>query len=485
MKRLKLFTMLSLALSFSAVTAQEETKVIVVDSEPIPVEQEWQGNYYGMNQNYVDFTSDQKKFDDWSLAVYAGVPFVQGADLNSSVSGQGIKGIKWGYDLQAVLTKQITHAFGLGLQYNYGKAGLQTLAKGGYEGDVQYQVLSLIGDINFSNLFRRVDNKSRYAWALHGYGGVAGFGYDTDIESTNNKRSGLTKKSRTSIGFGSLGLLAGGGLRYKINQNVDAELKAMYYFTGDEEFDGSTSVSGLSEVEEGKEDGLITFNLGLLWKIGKHYEHLTWADPLADIYPGYSPKDLQDMLVVCSQGDKDDDGVCDDWDRELDTPAGARVDGAGRALDTDLDGIIDLNDGCVTLAGPAENNGCPKSGDSEALLNLAIANLEFTLDSDVISPSYYPLLDRAAEYLKYYKNNTYDIVGHTDARASKSYNMNLSQRRAEAVKSYLVEKGGVRADQLNVVAMGEEDLRFPECEPATKCPEWKNHANRRVVFVQK
>ena len=38
---------------------------------------------------------------------------------------------------------------------------------------------------------------------------------------------------------------------------------------------------------------------------------------------------------------------------------GARVDGAGVALDTDLDGVIDLHDKCVTVPGPVENQGCP------------------------------------------------------------------------------------------------------------------------------
>jgi OOP family OmpA-OmpF porin len=64
-------------------------------------------------------------------------------------------------------------------------------------------------------------------------------------------------------------------------------------------------------------------------------------------------------IEVCKKGDADNDGVCDDWDRQLDTPAGARVDGAGVALDTDLDGVIDLYDKCVTVPGPVENNGCP------------------------------------------------------------------------------------------------------------------------------
>ena len=29
---------------------------------------------------------------------------------------------------------------------------------------------------------------------------------------------------------------------------------------------------------------------------------------------------------------------------------------------------------------------------------------------------------------------------------------------------------------------GEKDLKYPECDPAEKCPEWKNEANRRVYF---
>jgi OOP family OmpA-OmpF porin len=52
---------------------------------------------------------------------------------------------------------------------------------------------------------------------------------------------------------------------------------------------------------------------------------------------------------VCEKGDADNDGVCDDWDRELNTPIGARVDGSGKALDMDFDGVIDLKDKCVTV----------------------------------------------------------------------------------------------------------------------------------------
>lgn len=484
MKQLNYLTLLTLLFCALPLFAQEEETVVVVtdsavETDEITADEYFENKYYGMNQNYVDFTSDQKKFNDWSIGVYGGLSLVQGADLNSWVNTDDLSNL-YSYDVHAVLMKQITHAFGLGAQVNWGRTEQQSDQ---YRAHTKYWMWALMGDLNFSQLFRRVDNKSRFGWALHGYLGVGTMQYEAFIRDKFANTD--FKQVADAGGFGSMYATAGTGLRYKINQKFDAELKAMYVLTGDEEFDGSGPQGAIADLEEGKDDGMFTFNLGLMYKIGKHQEHLAWADPLADIYPGPSPEELQSMLVVCASGDKDDDGVCDDWDRELDTPAGARVDGAGRALDTDLDGVIDLYDECVTLPGPASNNGCPEGETAEEMLNLAIANLEFSLDSDVISPNYYPILDQAAKYLKHFNDKSFDIVGHTDARASRAYNLSLSERRATNVKNYLVEKHGISPTQLNVVAMGEDDLRFPECEPATICPEWKNHANRRVIFIEK
>ncbi|MGZ5274002.1 MAG: OmpA family protein, partial [Kaistella sp.] len=65
-----------------------------------------------------------------------------------------------------------------------------------------------------------------------------------------------------------------------------------------------------------------------------------------------------------------------------------------------------------------------------------------------------------------------------------AYNQNLSERRANTVKNYLIQNG-VDSGKLNAIGRGEKDLKYPECEPATKCPEWKNRANRRVYFEAK
>ncbi len=225
--------------------------------------------------------------------------------------------------------------------------------------------------------------------------------------------------------------------------------------------------------------------LGVTWNLGKHDSSLFWHDPLQEMYyrTGVLESKSQD-IVVCKTGDVDNDGVCDDWDRQLDTPAGARVDGAGVALDTDLDGVIDLYDKCVTVPGTIENNGCPVNGaaivgdDSRVM-----EGIEFDFDSARVLPSNTPILNSAANYINT-NGGSYNVVGGTDTTGPAAYNQNLSERRATSVKNYLIQNG-VESAKLDAVGRGETNLKYPECEPASKCPEWKNRANRRVYFEAK
>ncbi|MEM7440296.1 MAG: OmpA family protein [Pseudomonadota bacterium] len=69
-------------------------------------------------------------------------------------------------------------------------------------------------------------------------------------------------------------------------------------------------------------------------------------------------------------------------------------------------------------------------------------------------------------------NGTYQIIGHTDAKGSASYNKRLSTSRADEVVRYMVSQCGIQADRLKAVGAGEEQLKFPE-DP-------RNDENRRV-----
>ena len=466
--------------------------IAIVAQDSVAVSTEGYPNTFNSGSaNVSPFTQESKRFNDWSISAGAGIPLVQSADLTSIKNGNG-KNV-FGYSAYLSIDKAITHAFGLNLQYDRGetrqgwfntKTDNATGTGNPYQ-DVgartQYDAISVLGDLNFSNLLRRVDNKSPYRWALHGYAGIGTLAYRAYLEDAAGQRLMTEiKPFKLSSLFGQ----AGAGLKYKVNRKIDIEGRVMYFVTGDDEFDGGgAQYSQINQREDQVSDNFFNATLGLSLKLGKHQSHLMWHDPLQEIY--YKLDVLADRnqdVEVCKKGDADNDGVCDDWDRQLDTPAGARVDGAGVALDTDLDGVIDLYDKCVTVPGPVENNGCP-TGGTVTDNTRTLEGIEFDLDSDRILPSNTPILNNAVNYINS-SAGSYNVIGGTDTRASDAYNQKLSERRANSVKNYLIQNG-VEAGKLEAIGRGEKDLKYPECDPATKCPEWKNRANRRVYFEAK
>lgn len=444
------------------------------------------------SQNISPFTQSSKKFNDWSISAGAGVPLLQSADMTSIKNGNG-KNL-FGYSAYVSVDKAITHAFGINLQYDRGETrqGYAStkdhvaLPDKQIAGRTQYDAISVLGDVNFSNILRRVDNKSPYRWALHGYAGIGTIAYRSYRQDPGPYNQTLNFEKKP-FKLGSLFGQTGAGLKFKVNNRIDIEGRVMYVVTGDDEFDGAgVGQTGYNLTEDQISDNFFNTTLGITLKLGKHESHLMWHDPLQEIY--YKLDVLADKtqdIEVCKKGDVDNDGVCDDWDRQLDTPAGARVDGAGVALDVDLDGVIDLNDKCVTVPGPVENNGCPltvNNSDTGVVTDAAsiLKGIEFDLNSDRILPSNIEILNNAINYINS-SNSKFRIVGATDTRGTDRYNQRLSERRANNVKNYLIQHG-VDQSKLEVVGRGEKDLLYPECEPAAKCPEWKNRANRRVYF---
>lgn len=354
-----------------AVYAQDSTTVNTSDKFP--------NTFSSGSSNVKPFDNKARRFNDWSISIGGGAAFMPHADLTSFYDGK----VNWGYNAYISLDKQISHIFGVSLIYQRGETnqraklpGAAGVAAGVAEANTKYNQLALMGDVNFSNLLRRVDNHSPYRWAFHGYAGIGLMGYNTSLHdndqnrwSDNPRRVPLFIKQDLDINsvFYQFGL----GLKYKVSKLIDVEARTMYIISGDDEFDGggwagpadydpSSNVPKYNMITKSRSDNMWTVNLGVSFKLGKHTSNLAWHDPLQEIY--YKTSVLENAatdFVVCEKGDADNDGVCDDWDRQLDTPAGARVDGAGVALDMDLDGVIDLHDKCVTVPGPVENNGCP------------------------------------------------------------------------------------------------------------------------------
>ena len=78
----------------------------------------------------------------------------------------------------------------------------------------------------------------------------------------------------------------------------------------------------------------------------------------------------------------------------------------------------------------------------------------FDTDSSIVRPGLYNEIDRIANILVQYPQTVIRVEGHTDSMGSEAYNIDLSGRRAEAVKNLLLQRG-VSPTRIETVAFGE------------------------------
>ncbi len=104
------------------------------------------------------------------------------------------------------------------------------------------------------------------------------------------------------------------------------------------------------------------------------------------------------------------------------------------------------------------------------------AGVTFDTDSATIKPQFYGPLDRVAGILNQYPSSYIDVVGHTDSRGDTAYNQTLSERRAQAVSSYLTSRG-VSPARLATYGLGETQ---PIADNNTASGR---QANRRVNLI--
>ncbi|NWK74560.1 OmpA family protein [Acinetobacter sp. SwsAc6] len=94
-----------------------------------------------------------------------------------------------------------------------------------------------------------------------------------------------------------------------------------------------------------------------------------------------------------------------------------------------------------------------------ALPNVVVENIvHFAVDRAVLNAEGKGVLERIASILAEYPDMSITLKGYTDSRASVAYNIALSQRRIDAVRDYLLEKG-VNASRITAEAKGKVELQ--------------------------
>ncbi len=113
---------------------------------------------------------------------------------------------------------------------------------------------------------------------------------------------------------------------------------------------------------------------------------------------------------------------------------------------------------------------------------LVLRNVYFAFNSDSILPASERELRRVLNLLKRYPDKRIYLVGHADAKGSLKYNWDLSQRRAQAVRQWLIEHG-VPPERLRAKGMGEVWPERVNFHPDGS--DWPEHRayNRRVEFI--
>ena len=178
--------------------------------------------------------------------------------------------------------------------------------------------------------------------------------------------------------------------------------------------------------------------------------------------------------------DRDNDGIPDHKDQCPDSKTGVAVDDSGCAIDndTDKDGVANNVDQCpnTPVGRQVDEKGCKFVLTRTEEMSM---NINFASNSSNVEQGEYPEIEKVANFLNKYSDVSTVIEGHTDDRGAASYNLNLSQSRANAVRNVLIERYGIAASR--VTAKG-----FGETQPIeSNGTEAGRLANRRVVAVMK
>ncbi|MEZ4827354.1 MAG: DUF5723 family protein [Bacteroidia bacterium] len=207
--------------------------------------------------------------------------------------------------------------------------------------------------------------------------------------------------------------------------------------------------------------------------------------------------------------DRDNDGLADKYDQCPDVPgsmaragcpepevAAAQVNEMDHTLgiysngplsrhlpyaDYDHDGVVNIEDRCPETPGLASRRGCPENDPrGEKLLDEleidAFDRIYFESGKDYLSGNSRMVLNKVVTFMKNNPNVKAELAGHADDIGNDPYNDDLSKRRSEAAKNYLISKG-VAENRIQLSYYGKRMSIVPNRD------ETSRQKNRRVEIM--
>ena len=166
----------------------------------------------------------------------------------------------------------------------------------------------------------------------------------------------------------------------------------------------------------------------------------------------------------------------------------------GRILDI-KSGVLDLKDKVLNINSKTLNIAGRTSDIKPTLKDLNVkvskkevkitmsADVLFDFDSAKLREKSKNTLEDIARFIKQYKAKEVFVEGHTDSKGSEKYNLKLSERRAESVKRWLVEKGGISSFLIKTKGYGESRPIAPNTNKDGSDNPKGRQKNRRVEII--
>lgn len=241
--------------------------------------------------------------------------------------------------------------------------------------------------------------------------------------------SGIRNKDNENAIY--FGVPFGAGFNFEVNDNVMLNFEAVYNRTFEDGLDSYPVASGdalpgaaTSDFDGIDHDDFLTTSIGVSWNFG-----------------GEDQESLEERLLRQSMENLE-----------------AAENASAEASET-LDQAQQLNDETLAALEELREAIDQMPEESEELMTEMVRivnNVQFEFDqSEIIEPAYDELNSLAA-IIQEYNGLSVDIAARADERGTEAYNEDLSMRRAQAVKDYLVNQG-VSASKITTSALGEND----------------------------
>jgi len=122
-----------------------------------------------------------------------------------------------------------------------------------------------------------------------------------------------------------------------------------------------------------------------------------------------------------------------------------------------------------------------ETSNNKSVTNYSVRTIYYAFNKFNLTAQSKRAIDEIILLLKSDRNTVLTINSHTDSRGARSFNKSLSQKRADAVKMYMLSQG-IEPERINAYGIGESFL-LNNCADGVKCDENSHKANRRTEFI--